>query len=59
VDLRRLRPLDVLTALFGAALIGLLWAPWYRFEGLPSGVRAGTFSRLQTLQPNAWQAMEN
>src|SRR3954454_6591118 len=29
VDLRRLKPLDWLTGLFGAALIGLLWAPWY------------------------------
>lgn len=50
-------PLDVLTALFGAALIGLLWAPWYRFEGPPSGVRAGTFFGLRTLHANAWQAM--
>jgi hypothetical protein len=30
VDLRRLRGFDVLTGLFGAALVGLLWAPWYR-----------------------------
>jgi hypothetical protein len=29
VDLRRLKPIDWLTGLFGAALIGLLWAPWY------------------------------
>lgn len=33
VDLRRLRGFDVLTGLFGAALIGLLWAPWYTAVG--------------------------
>jgi len=29
VNLRRLRPVDWATGFFGAALIGLLWAPWY------------------------------
>lgn len=29
MNLRRLRPVDWATGFFGAALIGLLWAPWY------------------------------
>jgi hypothetical protein len=33
VDLRRLKPIDLLTGLCGSALIGLLWAPWYRAHG--------------------------
>lgn len=43
MDLRRLRPLDVVTGLFGAALIGLLWAPWYHAAA--------------AVDFNAWQAM--
>jgi hypothetical protein len=43
VDLRRLRGFDVLTGLFGAALVGLLWAPWFRYSG--------------RVDANAWQAM--
>ena len=30
MDLRRLKPIDAVTGFFGAALIGLLWAPWYK-----------------------------
>jgi FtsH-binding integral membrane protein len=30
VDLRRLKPIDWVTGLFGAALVGLLWTPWYK-----------------------------
>ncbi|HEY7629826.1 MAG TPA: hypothetical protein VH817_03955 [Thermoleophilaceae bacterium] len=29
MDLRRLRAADVFAGLFGAALVGLLWAPWF------------------------------
>ena len=47
----------MLAGLFGAALVGLLWAPWYRSEGPPSGARAGTSFGLRTLHANAWQAM--
>ena len=64
MDLRRLRPLDVVTALFGAALIGLLWAPWYR---APAGITGAYFDRAvgapakagvaATIDFNAWQAM--
>lgn len=43
VDLRRLRGFDLLTGLFGAALAGLLWAPWFRTTG--------------HVHANAWQAM--
>lgn len=41
MDLRRVRLSDVLTGLLGAALVGLLWAPWYH---APASF-------------NAWQAM--
>src|SRR4051794_8959118 len=33
MSLRRLRPPDVLTGLAGAALLALLWAPWYSTAG--------------------------
>jgi hypothetical protein len=46
VELRRLRAIDWATGFFGAALIGLLWAPWYR-----AATSAGRSSF------NAWQAM--
>ncbi|HET8672068.1 MAG TPA: hypothetical protein VFL87_00410 [Thermoleophilaceae bacterium] len=65
MNLRRLRPVDWATGLFGAALIGLLWAPWYsgaagitgayfnRSVGAPAAVgTAGT-----AVSFNAWQAM--
>jgi hypothetical protein len=57
VDVRRLRGFDALAGLFGAALVGLLWAPWFRFQGPPSGVRVGTFFGLRTMNADAWQAM--
>jgi hypothetical protein len=54
VNLRRLRPVDWATGFFGAALIGLLWAPWYQpaghaasLTGAPHPWKGGT----------AWQAM--
>jgi hypothetical protein len=55
VNLRRIRPVDWATGFFGAALIGLLWAPWYsvqtpRHPFLGAGViPANSF--------DAWQAM--
>jgi hypothetical protein len=58
VDLRRLKPLDWLTGLFGAALIGLLWAPWYQevrlgfFFGSSGRSIAAIFKDV-----NGWQAM--
>lgn len=57
VDLRRLRALDVVTALFGAALIGLLWAPWYKAV-LPHGLSRGFFGAERArFSWTAWQAM--
>lgn len=39
MSLGRLRASDVLAGLFGAALVGLLWAPWYRaFKPPPNSV---------------------
>jgi hypothetical protein len=69
VDLRRLKPIDWLTGLFGAALIGCLWLPWYKaldprlaraLEQHPGGVF--TFARAGSppstnVDFNAWQAM--
>jgi hypothetical protein len=61
VDLRRLRAVDWCTALFGVALIGLLWAPWYsqatRIVVISGGgkPRFTGFSNFQSV--NAWQAM--
>ncbi|HEX6457658.1 MAG TPA: hypothetical protein VF032_01970 [Thermoleophilaceae bacterium] len=54
MDLRRLRASDWLAGVAGAALIGLLWAPWYQ------GSEGAYFSRAPgrvgyTL--NAWQSM--
>jgi hypothetical protein len=64
VDLRRLKPLDWLTGFFGAALIGLLWAPWYHAT---AGISGAYFTRdasapakagvLSAVDFNAWQAM--
>jgi hypothetical protein len=64
VDLRRLKPLDWVTGLFGAALIGLLWAPWYHAAG--GGITGARFDRAVgaagvapsgAVDFNAWQAM--
>jgi hypothetical protein len=63
VDLRRVRASDWAAGFFGAALIGLLWAPWYR---IPSEVAhfnrsvnapAGTWTFGPWVKVNAWQAM--
>jgi hypothetical protein len=64
VDLRRLRPFDALAGLFGAGLVGLLWAPWYH---APAGITGAYFTRsvgaparagvLTNVDLNAWQAM--
>ena len=53
MNLRRLRPFDALAGLFGAALIGLLWAEWY------SVPRQAFFSssRPHWSGGNAWQSM--
>jgi hypothetical protein len=58
VDLRRLRSFDVLAGLFGAALVGLLWAPWYHAFG--RGLHGDFFfnrDRPPLGNWNAWQAM--
>ena len=61
MDLRRLRAVDWFTGLFGAALIGLLWAPWYsqatRVVLISGGgkPRFTGFSHFESV--NAWQAM--
>jgi hypothetical protein len=59
VDLRRVRASDWLTGLFGAALVGLLWAPWYRaaaewvrFTGSISVTKIFNWADV-----NAWQSM--
>lgn len=64
MDLRRLRASDWLAALSGAALIGLLWAPWYRAFALPPGsvVSSGggwtAYSRIPHVASfNGWEAM--
>ncbi len=55
MDLRRVRASDVLAGLFGAALIGLLWAPWY------TGTEGAYFNRAVAVisgpTANAWQSM--
>jgi hypothetical protein len=61
VDLHRLRAVDWFTGLFGAALIGLLWAPWYsqatRVVFISGGGRPRftAFSHFESV--NAWQAL--
>jgi hypothetical protein len=66
VDLRRLRPLDVLTALFGAALIGLLWAPWFSSLVAPRGAAVvlstglTAYAAIPSIRVgsfNGWQSM--
>jgi len=55
VDLRRVRASDWAAGFFGAALIGLLWAPWYH-----AVKPVGFFHRTPTPiigSWNAWQAM--
>lgn len=51
----------MLAGLFGAALIGLLWAPWYRYFAIEGRTFFGN-SGLRSLwgawhNANAWQAM--
>jgi hypothetical protein len=54
VDLRRVTPSDWGAGFFGAALIGLLWAPWYRaYE--PAFVSRTPAPPHPSF--NAWQAM--
>jgi hypothetical protein len=59
VNLRRLRPVDWATGFFGAALVGLLWAPWYSgYVAEPSftgGLGRGAVGVRHSF--NAWQAM--
>jgi hypothetical protein len=62
VDLRRVRASDWAAGLFGAALIGLLWAPWYRtaLEGVHfnRSVNAGPVTvYFDRVTLNAWQSM--
>jgi hypothetical protein len=62
VDLRRLRPFDALTGLFGAALVGLLFVPWYRAAAFaihfdrsvdaPAVTKVGAWVNL-----TAWESM--
>ncbi len=47
MDLRRLKAADWATGLFGAALVGLLWAPWFSVA-FPFG---------DVVSGNAWQTM--
>jgi len=58
VDLRRVRASDWAAGFFGAALIGLLWAPWY--HAFPPGIPGGFFfDRARPPMGNwtAWQSM--
>jgi hypothetical protein len=62
VDLRRLKAVDWFTGLFGAALVGLLWAPWYKALAIAatSVTRGDTTFYAPTgsvLSFNAWQSM--
>jgi hypothetical protein len=58
VDLRRVTPSDWAAGVFGAALIGLLWAPWYHAFKFRGGlVLFGSGRPLPQSSWNAWQAM--
>ena len=62
VDLRRVRATDWGAGFFGAALVGLLWAPWYRVPILHvhfnRDVRGHPVTRFFGSQHlNAWQSM--
>jgi hypothetical protein len=67
VDLRRLRASDWLAALSGAALVGLLWAPWYRSFVAPAGAHVAigkggwtAYAAIPAISVhsfNGWQAM--
>jgi hypothetical protein len=65
VDLRRLRAVDWFSGLFGAALIGLLWAPWYKALVAPTAAAAtitrGGITYVAASDAvgsfNAWQSM--
>jgi len=59
VDLRRVRASDWAAGFFGAALIGLLWAPWYhaaagwfRLTGVINITKVSGWADV-----NAWQSM--
>lgn len=61
----RLRTADWATGLFGAALVGLLWAPWFMSLEAPSQAAAVTRQGWTAYAPisavasfNGWQAME-
>ena len=62
MDLRRVRASDWAAGLFGAALIGLLWAPWYsapagyvQFNGGAHGEPVTHY--IGHVDVNAWQSM--
>jgi hypothetical protein len=55
VDPRRLKPIDWLTGLLGAALIGLLWAPWYRTSQL--ALSGGNNRQGGHISLDAWRSM--
>jgi hypothetical protein len=59
VDLRRVRASDWAAGFCGAALVGLLWAPWYRVAAqwlyLTGSVKVTKVFRWADL--NAWQSM--
>ena len=62
MHLGRLRGSDILAGLFGAALIGLLWSPWYRapagYVQFNRGVNGKPVTHyLGHVDVNAWQAM--
>jgi hypothetical protein len=62
VDLRRLRAADWATGLFGAALVGLLWAPWFsvatNYVHFDRSVGAPAVTILSgSTSGNAWQTM--
>jgi len=62
MDLRRLRAADWAAGLFGAALVGLLWAPWFSvpasFVHFNRSVGAGPVTKfVGAVHLNAWQAM--
>ncbi len=58
MNLRRLRPVDWATGFFGAALIGLLWAPWYDGHLAEPFTGAGGPGSVGARHSfDAWQAM--
>jgi hypothetical protein len=63
VDLRRARATDWGAGFFGATLVGLLWAPWYRVPetfahfNRSVGAAAGWFALAGKIDVSAWQSM--